>query len=208
MYEAVLRKQRRPNWIDKYAFGEAKRIETEIHQRREKLHEYHLIESLLYGTGRRLEEAVGAAFSMLELEDVKTPYEDSDSWDLSFVHDGAVYILDVKGKSKWADKDDVAQLQQWLMKYVDQHPAAEPTDVRGGLVINHFKNFDLDERWPGRQDRAPVSEAGERYLRLGNMQFITTVDIFDVTQRVLTDEITSEQGRQELIARFRKALTL
>jgi hypothetical protein len=161
MYEAVLRKQRAPIWLSKYAFKEAERIQREIRAQEDQLTVFGFVESLLYGTGRRLEEAVKQAFITLELEDLETPYEDPDSWDISFSSDGLIYVLDVKGKSKWADKGDVAQLQQWLEKYVDQHPHQDPGQVQGGLVINHFKDIDPADRWPANHDRTLISEEGE-----------------------------------------------
>jgi hypothetical protein len=206
-YKAVLRKQRAPAWLSKYAFKEAESIQREIRAQEDRLTVFGLVESLLYGTGRRLEEAVKQAFIILEIEDLTTPYEDPDSWDFSFSYDGLTYVIDVKGKSKWADKSDVAQLQQWLEKYVDQHPQKDPGRIRGGLMINHFKDIDPAERWPARSDRAPLSEAGERYLKLGGRLFFTTVDIFKIAQRVIHREISTTEGRIQLRSRFRKGLT-
>jgi hypothetical protein len=206
MYDAVLRKQRAPAWLSKYAFKEAELLQREIRAQEDQLTVFGLVESLLYGTGRRLEEAVKQALIILEIEDLETPYEDSDSWDISFRDGGHTYIFDVKGKSKWADKADVAQLQQWLEKYVDQHPHKNPGQIQGGLVINHFKDFDLVDRWPAKLDRTPISEAGERYLKLGGRLFITTVDIFEITQRVLRREINTAEGRNQLRSCFRKEL--
>jgi len=204
MYDALLRKQRSPNWINTYAFPEADKIYEEIHDREDQLTRYSLIQSLLYATGRRLEDAVAEAFKILEFENLETPYEDPDSWDISFTFNEQTYILDVKGKSKWADKGDVAQLQQWLEKYVDQNPKKDPVTITGGLVINHFKDLDPRERWPKDPERRPLSEAGERYLKLGARIFVTTVDIFQIVQTVIQKGLKVNDARKKLIAAFRK----
>lgn len=208
MYDAIVRQQRAPDWMAGYEFAEAVKIQGQIRSKENQLTDYKLIESLLYGTGRQLEDAVARAFRILEFEGLETPYEDPDHWDISFVYQGDTYILDVKGKSKWADKGDVGQLQQWLQKYVDENPTTNAERTQGALAINHFRHEDPNERWPANPDRPPVSDAAERYLQLGSRMFVTSPDIFSVTRQVLRKELTTDKGREALMALFRKDLWL
>lgn len=206
MYEAVLRKQRTPPWMKDYGFAAADQIQSEIRDQEAKLESFRKFESLLYSTGRVLEEAVGEACRYLEFESLCLPYEDVDSWDVSFTYDDVIYIFDVKGKGRWADKKDVAQLQQWLQKYVDVHADVEAEKLCGGLIVNHFKDEAPSRRWPSEVDRSPLSEAGVRYLKLGSGVFLTTVDLFDAVKSVEAGKIGRKEGRARVIKCLRRSL--
>lgn len=203
MYDAILRSQRPPDWMAGYAFDEVGKIKKKIRKQEEQLMGYHLVERLLYGTGRGLEEAVAKALEILEFEDLEAPYEDHDSWDISFTYEGDTYVLDVKGKGKYADKEDATQLQGWLQTYVERHSHVKADRVKGALIINHFRHVDPQERWPADPDHSPVSEMCERYLQLNGQTFLTAPELFEVTRRVVRGEITPKVGRKEVMSSFR-----
>ena len=155
MYDALIRGQKVPDWINQYRFSRGSQIRESIRTQQAELTELHRIESLLYATGRNLEEAVVASIRKLEFSGLQVTYDDPDKWDLSFEYDGRVYLCDVKGKSKWVDKKDVAQLSQWLQKYVDENSEVDPDKIDGLLVVNHFKDLAPSERWPTNPINAP-----------------------------------------------------
>jgi hypothetical protein len=198
MYNELRRGEKVPLWISSYRFKKSDEIEEKIHSASQQLHELKQIERLLYSTGRTLEDAVGDTLKMLDVDELDLPFADPDSWDISFRIGGMLVIADIKGKSKWADKPDVAQLQQWLLKFVDQHPDVSPEKLQGLLIINHFKHLIPTERWPTDPENMPVSEAGLRYLQVGGLSFLTTFDLFQLAQGVINAQISKEKALEKL----------
>lgn len=207
MYEAVLRQQKRPPWATSYVFPKTLTIKEAIKSQELELNQLSRIESLLFATGRPLEEATATAFEILKLEDVVSCYQDPDSWDFSFRHHKNIYIADVKGKGRWADKPDVGQLNQWLQKYVDSHTDADPAEVIGLLIINHFKDTPPKERWPCNVENRPLSDAAERYLKVGKLRFVTSYDLFEATKKVVDGQTQSSSARDQFFACIRKEVS-
>jgi len=206
MYQAVIRKQRVPEWAESYNFKRTKEIEESMSENEKELSKLRKLESLLFASGRILEEAVETACNLLELEDFNAPYEDSDMWDISFSLGGEIFVSDVKGKSSWADKTDVGQLTQWLQKYIDENPRKDPSDVSGLLIINHFKDIEPNGRWPKNLENAPLSDAADRYLRLGKMKFLTTISLFEIAKSIIEGSVSAENGRENLKNSMKEAL--
>lgn len=204
MYQAVLRQQKKPPWIADYVFPRTRSIKEAIKNQEQELNRLSRVESLLFATGPPLEEATATAFETLELEDLDRCYDDPDSWDFSFRHQDNIYIADVKGKGRWADKPDVGQLNQWLQKYVDTHTEIDPAQVIGLLIINHFKDTPPSERWPLNPENRPLSDAAERYLKVGKLKFITCYDIFGVTKKVIDSQARPSDAREEFFAKIQK----
>ena len=203
MYDALIREQKVPEWMSEFMLSRASEIRDKIRTHQVELTELHRIEALLYAAGRSLEEAVEASMKRLEFDGLRLTYEDPDSWDLSFEHDRRVYLCDVKGKSKWVDKKDVAQLSQWLQKYVDENPDVDPENIEGLLIVNHFRELRPSERWPDQRANSPISDAGERYLKVGKLKYLTTVDLFHIAKDVVDGKVPSQQARQQLMSKLR-----
>ena len=206
MYQAVIRKQLEPSWVEQFKFERAKKIQAEIAENENELVKLQKIERLLYASGRLLEEAVETALQILELDNLQTPYENPESWDISFTLGSKVYISDIKGKSSWADKGDVGQLALWLQKFVDENPGVDPSQVCGLLIINHFKDLEPSKRWPEYKKNSPLSDAAERYLKLGNMRFLTTISLFNSLNSVIKKEPTVEKERANLTNLMKKEI--
>lgn len=207
MYEAVLRQQKRPPWATSYVFPKTQTIKQEIKSQEQELNRLSRIESLLFATGRPLEEATATAFEILELEGLVCCYDDPDSWDFSFRHHENIYIADVKGKGRWADKPDVGQLSQWLQKYVDCHIDADPDQIIGLLIVNHFKDTPPVERWPFKVENRPLSEAAERYLKVGKLRFVPCIDLFEATKKVIDGQAQASAARDQFFAYILKEVS-
>ena len=203
MYDALIREQKVPGWMSEYRFARGSEIGDKIRAQQVELTQLHRIEALLYAAGRSLEEAVEVSMKKLEFDGLQVTYEDSDRWDVSFEHEGRVYVCDVKGKSKWVDKGDVGQLTLWLHKYVDENPGVDPETVEGLLIVNHFRELPPSERWPHDAANAPISEAGERYLKIDKHEYLTTVDLFHIARDVLDAKTTPQMARQQLMSKLR-----
>ncbi|HUW96311.1 MAG TPA: hypothetical protein VMW58_11040 [Anaerolineae bacterium] len=203
MYDALIREQNPPEWMSKFRLSRATRIRDKISTQQVELTELHRIEALLYAAGRSLEQAAEASMKKLEFDGLQFTYEDPDSWDLSFEQERHIYVCDVKGKSRWVDKKDVAQLTQWLQKYVDENRSVDPETVEGVLVVNHFRDLPPSERWPDQPANSPVSDAGESYLKLGRHKFLTTLDVFHTARDLVDGNTTPQVGRQQLMSKLR-----
>lgn len=203
MYDALIREQKVPEWMSEFMLSRASEIRENIHAQQVELTELHRIEALLYAAGRSLEEAVEASMQKLEFAGLQLTYEDADRWDLSFEHGGRVHLCDVKGKSKWIRKRDVAQLSQWLQKYVDENPNVDPGKIQGLLIVNHFRDLPPSDRWPNKPANAPISHAGERYLRVAKLKYLTTVDLFHAAKAVLDGKTNSQRARQQVMSKVR-----
>ncbi len=187
MYQAVIRKQQIPEWAISYKFKKTQEIENLISENEMELSKLRRLEDLLYSTGRILEEAIETAFRLLDLKDLDAPYENSDMWDFSFTLNKITYICDAKGKGSWADKSDIAQLNQWLQKFLDENPREDATKVCGLIIINHFRNLDPKERWPKKPDKHPLSTDAIRYLKLGPKKFLTTLSLYEIAKSIITE---------------------
>ena len=203
MYDALIREHKVPGWMSEFRFARGSEIRDTIRAQQVELTELHRIEALLYAAGRSLEEAVEASMKKLEFDGLRLTYENPDSWDLSFEHEGRVYLCDVKGKSRWVDKKDVAQLSQWLQKYVDENSEVDPETVEGVLIVNHFRDLPPSDRWPDQRAISPISDAGERYLKVGKLKYLTTVDLFHIAREVLDAKTTPQTARQQLMSKLR-----
>ena len=56
-------------------------------------------------------------------------------------------------------------------------------------------------------EKAPITPAAERYLQLGQMSFLTTVDLFKIVQMRLRDELSAADARNEVESHLRTAVS-
>jgi hypothetical protein len=208
MYDVLMKEQKVPEWMAEFTLARARAIEERIRSQHDELVELRHVEGLLYSAGRSLEEAVEVSLKKLQFDGLQVTYEDPDRWDFTFEHGGRVYICDAKGKGKWADKADVGQLTLWLQKYVDENPGADPGEVEGLLIINHFRELPPSERWPHDPANTPISDAAERYLRLGRHHYLATVDLFFIARDVVEGKASPEDARQRLMSKVKTATTV
>lgn len=205
MWEALLNHREQPRWLEQYGLERRRHLDDAIRKKREELSQLRRIEELLYTGGRTLEEAVHAALMTLEVENLSADFDKSDLWDFSFVLDGVFIIAEGKGKSGPADKEDVQQLEGWMNKYMEENPDAEPEELCGLLVINHYRNLEPSERWPAESSKPPLTAHAEKFLRLrGRRRFITTVDLYELTPKVVNGEIDPAEARRKLEEKMRK----
>lgn len=204
IYDGMLRQEKQPDWIEKYGFEEANEIEEEIQAKRDELSQFHRLERLLYTTGRSLEEAIDQALSLVAFDGYEALFDQSDAWDFQFEYNGEIYVADAKGKKKWASKPDVGQLVQWIDRFVDENPEADPTRVRGLLIINHFRHLDPEDRWPEEEQNRPITEEAERSLQLYRMHYLTTVDLFEEVRPLAQEDVSQEEARAAIVDGFRE----
>lgn len=207
MWEALLHYKERPEWMDEHGLEKRENLESKIRDEEDELNRLRRIEELLYANSGALEEAIATALGVLEVEELSADFDDPDSWDFSFRLGDALYISEAKGKGGAADKDDVQQLEGWLTQYLDENPDADPDELRGLLIVNHYKDVEPEDRWPANPDRAPLTTHGEKQLRLQGRRFLTTIDLFGIVAKVVSDEATPAEARDELESRMRRKVS-
>lgn len=207
MYDAIKREQPRPSWIHKYSFNEKEKILKEIEDQEKKIGKYHKIENLLSSTGTNLEESVCEAFQLLDLENLDCSFSNPQKWDFSFSIGKVTYVCDAKGKRQSALKKDIGQLEQWLHNYLDDFSDLLPQNLKGLLIINHFKNINPSNRWPNNPNNLPITDEAERFLNFGHEKyFITTIDIFEIVKDLLEEKIDVKEANRKFQNSFKTKL--
>ncbi len=192
MMHDILMLQARPEWVTGYEFPEKKGRIGEIQEKREEIHEYEMLERLLYCTDIPLQEAVAFALSDLGFEGVVHHAEIDDSHDVEFQYEGRLRLIEVKGKGEAADKGDVQQLSGWVDKKLDEGMKSEEVD--GLLAINHYRYDDPSMR------KDPVTAKGKEFLKARQFRYFTGVFLFDLVREVRKQQITRDEAQKRLVA--------
>jgi hypothetical protein len=187
MMQEIFRAQTKPSWLSVFAFSERDDLKDQINKAREDLSKYDLLEGLLYRTDTPLQDSVEYALRLFEYENVIHYKDDKDNPDLSFTFDGKQYLVEVKGKSKEADKDDVLQLEGWMKAELDK--GADPDNLVGVLVVNHFRTQPPNTRGDFLTPKART------YAKRYNFKVLTTVRIFEWAQKILKKELSIDEVR-------------
>lgn len=191
MLQEILRSQPKPRWVEKYAFTGKKEGLRQIAEGRKKLEKYEMFERLLYGTSTPLEEAVAYALQYLEFKDVKH-HKVEDIQDVSFMHDGKKYLLEIEGTNKQGDVQKVSQLDRWMRTEVDKD--SNPDDIVGILVVNHLRSMD-----PSSRDKSPLTDHARNYLKLYHFKFFTTYFLFNTVKKVYGEGLKKEEARLSIV---------
>ena len=190
MFEEILRKQRKPRWVENYTFEGKKEIERKIEELKREILHYEILERLLFGTGESLEEAVRYALEYLGFEEVERPKE-KDSYDISFVYEGIKYIVEIEGTTKQGDKRKINQLDGWIKKEIES--GVDPSSITGIFVVNHNRDKDPRER------EDPLTEQAKNFLRYHHFKFFTTYFLFELVKKVINGSISKEEARKLLV---------
>jgi hypothetical protein len=128
-------------------------------------------DGLLYGTGKRLEQAVGAALSDagITIVDVDAALDDTSSADLLAELDGRRRLIEVKSASGNAPESLMGRLENHLRNW----PAPGRDEVEGGvLIVNHQHRRSPSARSASVYDRP-------EFLRNLTVPVISTMQLFD-----------------------------
>ncbi len=161
-----------------------------IKKLKENINHFEIIESLLYGTGKPLEEAVTYCLKLLNLEDVVL-VNDSNNHDISFIHEGIKYILEVKGLTKQGKKEDIIQLDSWIQQ--ELVITSKANELKGIFVINHYRNKNPDER------DDPLTPNAKKFLNYYGFTFFTTKFLFNLIKEVLQNKLNKNDAIAKII---------
>lgn len=190
MFEGILQLQHKPKWLKKYGFKEKYSTLEEIEKLKTSLNDFEIIERLLYGTDKPLEESVAYCLNLIGLEDVVL-VNDSNKHDVSFIHNGIKYILEVKGLTKHGIKENISQLDSWIQQELVITP--NTNELKGVFVLNHFRNKD-----PNKRDD-PLTPNAKKFLKYYRFKFFTTKFLFDLIKEVKLNKLNKEEAIAKII---------
>lgn len=183
MFNEILRLQLKPDWLQKYSFNTKNENLKEIEHLKDEIYKYEIIELLLYGTSTPLEESVAYCLDLVGFQNV-IHHKDEDIEDISFTFNGKKYLIEVKGKTKQADRRDVTQLDSWVRRALNSGDKAD--ELEGILVINHDRTEDPANRID------PLTDKAKEFLKHCNCKFFTTKFLFDNIKKFINKSINEE----------------
>ena len=92
--------------------------------------------------------------------------------------------IEVKGKTKQADKRDITQLDSWVRRALNSGYKSD--ELEGVLVINHDRREDPTNRTETLTDKA------KEFLKHYNYKFFTTKFLFDNIKKFINKSINEE----------------
>ncbi len=188
MMKELLRIQRKPKWLDSHAFEEKRNLVAKVKDIGTKIGEFERFEMLLYATGIPLERAVYYSVKFLEFQDPVHDIEDKNNADISFFHEGKLYLIEVKGKKNQGNKADVLQLEGWVTKKIEEQQM-KSDDIVGILVVNHFRQEDPQNR------NEPLTAMAKEFMKRYNFRLLSTPFLYDLMKKGVRESMTKEEAR-------------
>lgn len=190
MFNEIIRLQQKPDWLQKFSFKTKDEKLKEIESLREEVSKYEIIEKLLYGTGKPLEQSVAFSLNLIGFEDVVL-HDDEDDRDISFMHEEKHYLLEVQGTTKQGDKKKINQLRGWKETSVMRGFDIEKTE--GIFIVNHDRKIDPDKR------KDPLTDHAKKFLKLYHLKYFTTFFLFKIVKNFINNKITQQKAINQIL---------
>lgn len=176
---------RAPGWVYDYYLPDMEKIKNKItdseksiqkfEKNKTKLHEeLAYLENtrnvLLSENGLILETTILDVLSKLGLNAKIGP---AGKHDIEFIHKGTQFVVEIKGKSKGLDNDNLRQLVQWVTDFELDNDNIVP---KGILIINPFRKISITKRIDKVDDCFPknLKQFSERH----DLCIITTFQLY------------------------------
>ena len=193
MMNEILLTQTKPEWLEDYSFEERNKIDANIQKLKDKLLQYEMFERLLYATGEPLEEAVYFALKWLGIKKVQYHKKgDKDTQDIDFEINNIKYLVEVKGKTNPADKDDVEELNGWRKQEVLKEENEGKT-IECILMINHYRKTDPKER------KEMLTHHARKWLKMYRLKVLTTPLLFSLIKDVEKNNLLKEEAIARIV---------
>ncbi len=190
MFNEIIRLQQKPDWLQKYSFKTKDEKLKKIESLREEVSKFEIIERLLYGTGKPLEESVAFSLDTLGFKDVKL-YDNEGDRDVSFFHDGKNYLIEIQGTTKQGSKRKINQLRGWIETAIES--GLDVDEVKGIFVVNHNRKIDPDCR------DTPLTDHAKKFLKLYGYTFFTTYYLYNIVKDLLINKIADKQAINKIL---------
>jgi len=193
MMNEILSMQSKPKWLKNYRFKDRDDIDTKIRDLKNQLQRYEMFERLLYATGEPLEEAVYFTLKWLGIKKIQYHKEgDKDIQDIDFEINDTKYLVEIKGKTGPADKDDIEELMGWK-KQEALKGEKEVDKIEGILIVNHSRKIDPKER------KEILTNHAKKWLKMYNLKILTTYSLFEIIRDVETQKISKKEAIERII---------
>ena len=151
---------------------------------------------LLHATGKPLEKAVKAAFSMLGFTEIAQMREkDKEDWKIDFksVPDVSIGVIEVKGVGKRTGRDDISQCDMWVSDYRLMNPSIK---AKGIFVPNQHR---MSEFPASRDDRKHFEPNELEFAKTRNICIIPTYVLFEAVNKILSEQSPDRDKIEQLI---------
>ncbi|MHA1410208.1 MAG: hypothetical protein ACTSQY_07895 [Candidatus Odinarchaeia archaeon] len=193
MMESIFNTQPSPEWIknEKYAFSELEELEKKNVQITEKINNYKKLQFLLYGTDIPLEKSIEYTLNYLGFKDVVHHIDNSNYADITFLHNGIKYLIEVEGTTKKGNKEKVLQLEGWIG--IDIENGIDYDKLKGMFIINHNRDDSPENR------DEPLTYHAKQYMKRYGFILLTTKHLFEIIKKVYEKEITKNDAKNIII---------
>lgn len=174
-----------PVWIDDYEFESKRELQERVSEANECIHQFQNIERLLFGSGPPLEDSVEFALRKIGFDPELTDNEE----DIVIMHNGHVYVIEVKGVGGQIKKKHATQLAGWIDMKIEE--GVEPENLTGVLIHNHDRHTNPLERGE------PLSDHAERFLRIRQATQISTTELFKIVKEAVESEDNGDVELEE-----------
>lgn len=156
-----------------------------IDEARKVLEKNNSYKSILYTNG---DELVKTVFEILyEMIGCNlSEFEDIKNEDYAFSIDGLTFIGEIKGISSNIKGQNLSQLENHFMSFMDRHPEVESDKIKRALIINH-------QRLKALSERDPIDEKQiEQAKRYGSL-IIETYTLLRMFEKFKNGELSREE---------------
>jgi|GEM_PF-4544670 len=175
-----------PSWATAYM------SKTEVHllktrnEINEKLGKYNKFKALFWETGSNLEGLVIEAFEELGIEVTRLPKESHGDFEFS-INEHLTGVCEVKGLMGNADRRNLRQLLDYFVEQRD----IEKRNVKGILVVNHYRNEKPSER--GK----PVTDDAADLVETYDFHVLTALQLYEYLTMFWENKLTTNDFRKK-----------
>ena len=178
-----------PSWATEFMTETELKLLKSRNKIVEKLGKYNKFKPLLWETGDNLQELVIDAFEELRIEVAKLPKESHGDFEFPIKKD-LTGVCEVKGLLGNADRRNLRQLLNYFIEQRD----IEKRNVKGVLIVNHFRNEKPTERGN------PVTEDALDLIKTYNFHVLTTIELYDCLTKNWENKLTKD----DFLGRFQE----
>lgn len=192
-------KDKTPDWVkEEKMFDDQKQLDLieeknqiiedankDIDEAKKILSRNEKYKSILYTSG---DELVGVVFEILKemLGCDLSDFNDKKDEDFNFELKEKIYIGEIKGINTNVKKENVAQLDTHVQRYLDNHDERNKEEIVALLIINHQRKKPLRERQEVHVDTVNIAKRN-------NSLIIETITLLKIFEKYLEGSITRKK---------------
>jgi hypothetical protein len=169
----------KPLWFDSYQFD----VKKDLLQ---KIKIINQVEKLLYCTDFELRDAIIEAFRALDFEVLPAGKGTEEDIDISY--ENFKGIIEVKGLSRSADRDDLRTLLDYHAANIIKTP-----DIKSIFIVNHYRFLEPSER------KEPYTKAALDLADREKFCLLSSIDLYYAIEHVLKDAKNKVRLRNAII---------